>query len=82
MATIECIGSSTKAIPLTEDHIKQLRQMLLRYSEKDTRHRGNYNYKTHWNTLAAGGRQQSESTEAEARIAGTVRFVSGGEMPW
>lgn len=38
-------------IPLSENHIKQLHQMLLRYSEKDTRHRGNY--KTQSNSVAA-----------------------------
>ena len=42
--------SSWRDIPFTENHIKQLHQMLLRYSEKDTRHRGNY--KTHSNSVA------------------------------
>ena len=36
---------------LTENHIKQLYQILLRYSEKDTWHRGNY--KAHSNSIAA-----------------------------
>ena len=43
--------SSWQGIPFTENHIKPLHQMLLRYTEKDTRHRGNY--KTHWNSVAA-----------------------------
>ena len=43
--------SSWQDIPFTENHIKPLHQMLLRYSEKDTRHRGNY--KTHSNSVAA-----------------------------
>lgn len=43
--------SSWQDIPFTENHIKQLHRMLLRYSEKDTRHRGNY--KTHSNSVAA-----------------------------
>ena len=43
--------SSWQDIPFTENHIKPLHQMLLRYSEKDTRHRGNY--KTHSNNVAA-----------------------------
>ena len=36
------VFSSWQDIPFTENHIKQLHQMLLRYSEKDTRHCGNY----------------------------------------
>ena len=43
--------SSWQDIPFTENHIKQLHPMLLRYSEKDTRHRGNY--KTRSNSVAA-----------------------------
>lgn len=45
------VFSAWQDIPFTENHIKQLHQMLLRYSEKDTRHRGNY--KTHSNSVAA-----------------------------
>lgn len=43
--------SSWQDIPLSEDHVKQLHQQLLRYSEKDARHRGNY--KTNSNSVAA-----------------------------
>ncbi len=45
------VFSSWQDIPFTENHIKQFHQMLLRYSEKDARHRGNY--KTHSNSVAA-----------------------------
>ena len=45
------VFSSWQEIPFTENHIRQLHQILLRYSEKDTRHRGNY--KTHSNSVAA-----------------------------
>ena len=45
------VYSSWQDIPFTENHIKQLHQVLLRYSDKDTRHRGNY--KTHSNSVAA-----------------------------
>ena len=38
-------------IPLNENHIQQLHQILLRHSEKDSRHRGQY--KTHSNSVAA-----------------------------
>jgi Fic family protein len=45
------VFSSWQEIPFTENHIKQLHQTLLRYSEKDTRHRGSY--KNHPNHVAA-----------------------------
>jgi len=45
------VFSSWKDILLTENYIKQLHLMLLRYSEKDARHRGHY--KTHPNNVAA-----------------------------
>jgi Fic family protein len=43
--------SSWQDIPFTENHIKQLHQILLRFSEKDTGHRGSY--KTNPNSVAA-----------------------------
>ncbi|WP_045214161.1 Fic family protein [Desulfonatronovibrio magnus] len=45
------VFSFWQEIPLTENHIKQLHQTLLRHSEKDARHRGSY--KTHPNHVAA-----------------------------
>lgn len=48
---INLVFASWQEIPFTENHIKQLHQILLRYSEKDTRHRGSY--KTHPNHVAA-----------------------------
>tara|TARA_R110002124_G_scaffold265191_3_gene431891 strand:- start:2182 stop:3231 length:1050 start_codon:yes stop_codon:yes gene_type:complete len=39
---MEAIFHSWKDIPITENHIKQLHRDLLRYSEKDERHRGDY----------------------------------------
>lgn len=48
---MELVFSSWRDISFTENHIKQLHQTLLRYSEKDTRHRGNY--KTSSNSVAA-----------------------------
>ena len=38
-------------IPFNENHVKQLHQILLQYSQKDERHRGNY--KTNSNSVAA-----------------------------
>ena len=39
---MELIFSSWKEIPLTENHIKQFHGVLLKHSDKDARHRGNY----------------------------------------
>jgi Fic family protein len=49
--TMELIFQSSEDIALTENHIKQLHRDLLRYSEKDAHHRGNY--KTQPNNVAA-----------------------------
>ncbi len=48
---MEMIFHAWKEISLTENHIKQLHRDLLRYSEKDERHRGEY--KTLSNSVAA-----------------------------
>ncbi len=39
---MEMIFESWELIPLTENHVKQLHGVLLRYSKKDQRHRGHY----------------------------------------
>lgn len=48
---MDLVGSNWQDIPFTENHIRQLHQVLLRYSEKDAWHRGNY--KTNPNSVAA-----------------------------
>jgi Fic family protein len=48
---METIFHAWPEIPVTENHIKQLHRDLLRYSEKDDRHRGGY--KTLPNSVAA-----------------------------
>jgi Fic family protein len=48
---METIFHAWQDIPITENHIKQLHRELLRYSEKDERHRGEY--KTLSNSVAA-----------------------------
>ena len=48
---MDLVFSSWQDIRFTENHIKQLHQILLRHSEKDTWHRGNY--KTNSNSVAA-----------------------------
>jgi Fic family protein len=47
---MDLVFSSWQDIPFTENHIKQLHQILLQHSEKDTWHRGNY--KTNSNSVA------------------------------
>ena len=39
---METIFASFEVIPINENHVKQFHSMLLQYSEKDARHRGNY----------------------------------------
>ena len=48
---METVFQAWADIPITENHIKQLHRDLLRYSEKDDRHRGEY--KTLSNSVAA-----------------------------
>lgn len=48
---MDVVFSSWQDIPFNENHIKQLHQTLLRHSEKDARHRGQY--KTNTNHVAA-----------------------------
>src|SRR5208283_221575 len=48
---MDLVFSSWQDIPFTENYLKQLHQVLLRYSEKDVRHRGEY--KTNPNSVAA-----------------------------
>ena len=49
--TMELIFQSWDEITLTENHVKQLQRDLLKYSEKDAHHRGEY--KTQPNSVAA-----------------------------
>ena len=49
--TMELLFQSWEEITLTENHVKQLHRDLLKYSEKDAHHRGNY--KTQPNNIAA-----------------------------
>jgi len=49
--TMELIFQSWKEITLTENHVKQMHRDLLKYSEKDVHHRGEY--KTQSNNVAA-----------------------------
>ena len=48
---MDLVFSSWQDIPFNENHLQQLHQILLRHSEKDVWHRGNY--KTNSNSVAA-----------------------------
>jgi len=48
---MDLVFGAWQDIPFNENHIKQLHQILLRHSEKDVRHRGQY--KTNSNSVAA-----------------------------
>ena len=48
---MDLVFESWPNIPFNENHIKQLHQILLRHSDKDSRHRGEY--KTNSNSVAA-----------------------------
>ena len=48
---MDLVFTSWQDIPFNENHIKQLHQVLLKHSEKDSRHRGAY--KTNSNSVAA-----------------------------
>ena len=48
---MDLVYNSWQDIPFNENHVKQLHQILLRHSEKDSRHRGQY--KTNSNSVAA-----------------------------
>ncbi len=50
-AVMETVFDSWEAIPVTENHIRQLHRDLLQFSDKDQRHRGTY--KTASNSVAA-----------------------------
>ena len=60
--TMELIFESWNEIPLTENHIKQLHGRLLRHSQKDERHRGQY--KTLLNSI--------EAFDAEGKSLGII----------
>lgn len=52
---MDLVFSSWQIIPFNENHIKQLHQVLLRHSQKDTHHQGHY--KTSSNNIAAFNEQ-------------------------
>ena len=60
--SMEMIFQSWKEIPITENHLKQLHRDLLRYSNKDERHRGEY--KTIRNDIGA--------FDADGKMVGVV----------
>lgn len=72
-AAMELIFESWDALPVTENHIRQLHRVLLQYSGKDERHRGDY--KTNPNNGAA--------FDAEGKQSGIVfETASPFDAPW
>ncbi len=69
---MDLVFSAWRDIPFNENHIKQLHQILLRHSEKDSRHRGQY--KTHSNSVAA-------FDEAGAQIGIVFETASAFDTP-
>jgi len=69
---MDLVFSSWQEIPLSENHIKQLHQILLRYSEKDAWHCGRY--KTSSNSVAA-------FDETGAQIAIVFQTASAFDTP-
>jgi Fic family protein len=69
---MDLVFSAWRDVPFNENHIKQLHQILLRHSEKDSRHRGQY--KTHSNTVAA-------FDEAGAQIGIVFETASAFDAP-
>lgn len=56
---METIFASYKEIPISENYIKQLHEMLLKYSTKDERHRGDYKkFPNHVEAFGADGKSQ------------------------
>ncbi len=69
---MDLVFASFQDIPFTENHIKQLHQILMRHSEKDAWHRGNY--KTSSNSVAA-------FDESGAQIGIVFRTASTFDTP-
>ena len=69
---MDLVFSSWQEIPFSENHIKQLHQILLRYSEKDAWHCGRY--KTSSNSVAA-------FDETGAQIATVFQTASAFDTP-
>jgi Fic family protein len=68
---MELLFESWRELPLTENHFKQLHGMLLRYSDKDERHRGQYK------TLS----NQIEAFDESGRSLGVFETASPFETP-
>lgn len=70
---METVFAGWDAIPLTENHLKQLHQILLRFSSKDVRHRGEYKKLPN----------HVEAFDAEGQSLGVVfATTSPLETPW
>lgn len=73
---METIFASYKEIPISENHMKQLHGMLLKYSTKDERHRGDYKkFPNHVEAFGADGKSQGVIFHTAAPF-GTPKFMT------
>lgn len=72
---LELIYDNYVNIPLSESYIKQLHQMLLKYSNKDERHRGTYKFLSNKvvATYPTGEQRTIFATTEPALVAGEMR---------
>ena len=81
--TMELIFQSWEEITLTENHVKQMHRDLLKYSEKDAHHRGEY--RTQPNSVAAfdeTGKPIGNGFEAATPLGAKVRLVINQRKHW
>lgn len=74
-AVMEMVFENYEAMPVTENYVRQLHALLLRYSAKDERHRGNY--KTISNQIEAFG---EDGRSIGVILAATSPFDTPREM--
>ena len=88
---METLFEGWEAIPLTENYVKQLHQMLLKYSSKDVRHRGEYKkLPNHVEAFDADGQslgvvfQTTSPLETPWRMTELVQWTAGamGDAGW
>jgi len=76
---LELIYSNYSEIKLSENYIKQLHQMLLKYSNKDERHRGTYKFLSNkvMATYPAGEQRTIFATTDPALVASEMKELVG-----
>jgi len=72
------VFSSWRDTPFNKNHVKQLRQILLRHSQRDSRHRGQY--KTHSNSVVELNKEAYYL--AVRQTQGSIRTEAPDWQPW